>query len=77
MSEELKTCVPIFCCQKSRDEALRLLKEKFPSVSLETNTGWTGDRGIEIMANEETIEIIKSFMVVNLSMIHDHFVCIN
>ena len=69
--------VPRFCCKASRNKAIQILREKFPDVRMQTDTGWTGKNGIEIEAEEKEIRPVIDFIKSDLSMTLDHFVCIN
>ena len=73
------TSVPIFCCPDSRDKALERLKKEFPDadITMEINTGWTGDNGLEIKAEEKKLKAIISFIEEKLSLALDRFVCAN
>ena len=54
--------IPIFCCETSRNHALRKLSNRFPQVPMRINTGFTGETGIEITAGTETIDKVKDYI---------------
>lgn len=71
------TSVPIFCCNASRNKAYAILRQKFPNTRIQIETVWAGDYGLEIEAKEEELQTVIDYIKSDLSVILDHFVCIN